>query len=72
MVSGSKEEGKMANEERCRSTRAKIEENMNKQVTMNMWVAYEGMKKGINNPGDHIVKFKRKININTSGKRQKN
>lgn len=62
----------MTNEESCRSTRAKIEEDMNEQVTMHMWVAYEGMKKGINNPGDHLVKFKRKVNINIPGKRQEN
>lgn len=41
---------KMGNEERCRSIRARLEEYMNEQITMIMWVAYVGRKRGYQQP----------------------
>ena len=49
--------------------RARIKEYINEKVTIIMWVAYLGRKRGTNNPSNYLEKSERKININISGKR---
>lgn len=49
--------------------RARIKEYINEKVTMIMWVAYLGRKRGINNPSNYLEKCERKRNISISGKR---
>lgn len=45
IVSSSEKQGKMRNEEKCKSTRAGIEEDMNEQVIMIMWADYVDRKR---------------------------
>ena len=49
--------------------RARIKEYINEKVTIIMWVAYLGRKRGTNNPSNYLEKSERKINITISGKR---
>lgn len=48
--------------------RARIKEYINEKVTIIMWVAYLGRKRGTNNPSNYLEKSERKIN-NISGER---
>ena len=48
--------------------RARIKEYINEKVTIIMWVAYLGRKRGTNNPSNYLEKSERKI-THISGER---
>ena len=41
--------------------RARIKEYINEKVTIIMWVAYLGRKRGTNNPSNYLEKSERKM-----------